>query len=53
MGTSLVVQWLGLCVSKAWDAASIPGQRMKTLHATWNGQKIKSKRNNQKTIFSD
>ena len=29
LGTSLVVQWLGLCASTPGDMGSIPGQRTK------------------------
>ena len=34
-GTSLMVQWLGLHVSNAGGAGSIPGQGTKISHASW------------------
>ena len=40
-GTSLVVQWLGLCTSNAGEAGSIPGRGTKVLYASQHGQKIK------------
>ena len=45
LGTSLVVQWLGLRDSSAGDAGSIPGQGTKIPHALqgW-GQKNKFKK---------
>ena len=41
VGTSLVVQWLTLCMSTAGDTGSIPGQGTKTPHATVVWAKIK------------
>ena len=38
-GTSLAVQWLGLCTSTAGGVGSIPGQGTKTLPAARHGQK--------------
>ena len=35
IGTSLVVQWLGLCTSKAGDMGLVPGWGTKILHAKW------------------
>ena len=43
-GTSLSVQWLGPHALKAWNVGSVPGQRTKTQHATWQGQKLKLKK---------
>ena len=42
---SLVVQWLRLCTSKAGATGSIPGWGTKIPHATWHGQNIKKKKN--------
>ena len=39
LGTSLAVQWLGICASNAGGASSIPGGGTKIPHATWCGQK--------------
>ena len=38
-GTSLAVQWLGLCASTAGATGSIPGQGTKIPHAARHGQK--------------
>ena len=38
-GTSLAVQWLRLCASKAGDMGSIPGLWTKIAHAVWWGKK--------------
>ena len=43
LGTSLVVQWLGLHASTAGDTGLIPGQGTKILHAVWDSQKKKDK----------
>ena len=37
-GTSLAIQWLGLCAFNAKGVGSIPGQGTKILHITWHGQ---------------
>ena len=42
-GTSLVVQWLGLCASTARDMGSIPGWGTKIPHATWHSLPIAKK----------
>ena len=42
-GTSLVVQWLGLCASTTGGTGLIPGWGTRILHATWRGQKKKKK----------
>ena len=39
LGTSLVVQWLGLQASSAGGSGSIPGWGPKIPHAMWHGQK--------------
>ena len=41
MGTSLVIQWLGLHAFTAQGPGSIPGRGTKIPHATRRGQKIK------------
>ena len=38
-GTSLVVQWLGLCASTAGSTGSIPGWGTRTPNASWSGKK--------------
>ena len=43
-GTSLVVQWLRLCVSNARGVGLIPGQGTKIPHAIQCGQKKKKKK---------
>ena len=43
IGTSLAVQWLGLCASTAGGAGSIPGWGTKIPHAVWYGQNKKEK----------
>ena len=40
LGTSLAVQWLRLCTSKAGGASLIPGWGTKTPDAAWRNQKI-------------
>ena len=47
-GTSLAVQWLGLCASVAGGMGSIPGQGTKIPHATRYGQKKKKKEERKK-----
>ena len=42
-GTSLVVQWLGLCASTTRGKGLIPGQGTKIPQATRSGQKKKKK----------
>ena len=44
LGTSLVVQWLGLCASTAGDMGSIPGRGTKIPQAMWHGQDVKNKK---------
>ena len=39
-GTSLVVKWLGLCISTAGSPGLIPGWGTGILHAEWCSQKI-------------
>ena len=46
-GTSLVVQWLGLCVSTEGDPGSNPGQGTKIPQATQGSQKKKKKKRGQ------
>ena len=41
-GSSLVVQWLRLCVSTTGGTGSILGRGTKVLHAMWCGQKKKT-----------
>ena len=38
-GTSLVVQWLGLCAPTAGGTGWIPGWGTRISHATWHSQK--------------
>ena len=40
MGTSLEVQWLGLCASTAGGTGSIPGWEAKIPHAAWCSQTL-------------
>ena len=48
MGTSLVVQWLGL---RAFTAGSISGRGAKISRAVWCDQKFKKKKNyGKKTV---
>jgi len=47
-GTSLGVQWLILCTSKAGDASSSPNQGIKIPHVARHGQKIKKKKKKEK-----
>ena len=46
IGNSLVVQWLGLCVSTAGGTGSIPGWGTQILQASWCGQKQKTTKKN-------
>ena len=39
LGTSLVVQWLGLHIFTAKGPGSVPGQGTKIPQAMWHGQK--------------
>ena len=41
IGTSLTVQWLGVCVSTSGGMDSIPGQETEIPHASQYGQKKK------------
>ena len=43
LGSSLVVQWLGLPVSNAGGTGLIPGGGTEILHAAWHGKKKKRK----------
>ena len=43
-GSSLVIQWLGLCISTAEGMGSIPLQGTKIPLVTWCGQKKKNER---------
>ena len=43
LGTSLAVQWLGLCASTAGVMGSIPGRRTKISEAARRSQKKKKK----------
>ena len=55
-GTSLAVQWLRLCASKAWSIGSIiPRWRDKIPHVTWQKKKdtIKLLEENISKTFSD
>ena len=53
-GTSLAVQWLGLCTSTAAGMGSILGQGTKIPEATWHGHKKKKERKKEKpTQFPD
>ena len=49
-GTSLAVQWLGLLVSNAGGAGSIPGQGTKILRATFMAKKLKNKKKRKKGV---
>ena len=42
-GSSLAVQWLGLCTPTAKVPGSIPGQGTKIPHVMWCGQKKKKR----------
>ena len=46
-GTSLAVQWLGLCASTAGGTGSIPGQGTKILQASQCGQNKQTNKQNQ------
>ena len=48
-GTSLAIQWLGLCAFTAEDVRSIPGGETKIPQAAWFSQE-KSKVNNIKAF---
>ena len=50
-GTSLAVQWLGLCTSTAGGTGSIPGRGTKFSHAEQRGQKEKKKKLNDREDF--
>ena len=41
-GTSLAVQWLGLCTFTAEDQGSIPGQGTEIPQAVWHSQRTKN-----------
>ena len=41
LGTSLVVQWLRLCISPAGSVGSVAGRGTKISHATWHSKKKK------------
>ena len=43
-GTSLVVQWLGLCISTTDNTSLVPGLETKILHVTQHGKKKKKKK---------
>ena len=43
LGSSLVAQWLGLCIFTAKGSGSILGQRIKILQDTQHGQERKKK----------
>ena len=43
-GSSLVIQWLGLCIPTAEGMGSIPGQGTKIPLVTWYGQKRKERK---------
>ena len=43
LGTSLLVQWLGLWVSTAGGVGLIPGWGTNIPHAAWHDQKLKNK----------
>ena len=55
-GTSLAIQWLGLCAFNAKGVGSIPGQGTKILHITWHGQenffKKKEKKKERNSPYS-
>ena len=50
MGTSLAVQWLGLCASTAGGPGLIPGRATKIQQAVQRGQKIGEKKKKQSMI---
>ena len=47
--TSLVIQWLGLCASRAGGVGSVPGQITRIPYAAWHSQE-KRKEKEKKTI---
>ena len=49
-GTSLVVQWLRLCVSSAGGVGSIPGQGTKIPHTKVQQKKKKGNNQTYKTV---
>ena len=49
-GTSLAVQWLGLCASIARGTGSNPGQGTKIPQATWHSQKKKRERERERMV---
>ena len=51
LGTSLVVQWLGLGAFTAMAPGSIPGRGTKILQAARHGQKKKKKRKKKHVDF--
>ena len=54
-GSSLAVQWLGLCAFTAMGLSSIPGQGTKIPQAEWYSPKQKqtTKKNTLKTEITD
>ena len=50
LGSSLVVQWLGLCFT-AEGLGSIPGPGTKIPQAMWHGQKIKEKKKRKTLVY--
>ena len=49
LGTSLVVQWLRLCASTSWGTGLIPGWGTKIPHAERCSQKLKTKKQKNKS----
>ena len=52
LGNSLVVQWLGLCVSTAEGVASIPGGGTKIPQAAQRSQKRKKERKKMSYLYN-
>ena len=52
IGTSLVVQWLGLCASTAGDAGSIPSQGTEILSVLRRGQNTKKQKRKSSHLLS-
>ena len=50
-GTSLVAQWLRLCVSNTRAVGSIPGRGTKILYVTLHSQKKKKKKRMPVTVL--
>ena len=50
-GSSLVVQWLGLCVFTTKGTGWIPGQGTKNPQPTKRGQKLKKKKKKSKIVY--